>query len=165
MEYLRTQIDKEDNWDNFINMAMFSYNTSVHEGTKYSPYELVFGKLARLPSAYIPTEEKLEPTYHKYLTTLFNKLHDIQNEARQNLIKAKEISKHYYDKRLNTKEFKVGTNVFLLKEPRKGKFAAQYVGPYKIIEILPLNNVKILVKNRPHVVHIDKLKLTHIDLG
>jgi len=29
MEYLRTQVDKEENWDDYINMAMFSYNTSV----------------------------------------------------------------------------------------------------------------------------------------
>jgi len=29
---------------------LFSYNTSVHEGMKYTPYELVFGKIARLPS-------------------------------------------------------------------------------------------------------------------
>ncbi|KMQ88697.1 enzymatic polyprotein endonuclease reverse [Lasius niger] len=90
VEYLKTQIDKEENWNKFINLAMFSYNTSVHEGTKFSPYELVFGRLARLPSAYPPLEENLETTYHEYITTLFNKLHDTREEARQNLIRAKE---------------------------------------------------------------------------
>ena len=30
---------------------MFLYNTSVQEGIKCSPYELVFGKLAREPSS------------------------------------------------------------------------------------------------------------------
>jgi len=29
------------------------YNTSVHEGTKYTPYELIFGKIARLSSEII----------------------------------------------------------------------------------------------------------------
>ena len=28
---------------------MFSYNTSVHESTRISPYELVFGRPARMP--------------------------------------------------------------------------------------------------------------------
>ncbi|KAL6424939.1 hypothetical protein ACFW04_010072 [Cataglyphis niger] len=41
-EYLKTQVEKEKEWDNYINMAMFSYNTSVHEGTKFSPFELIF---------------------------------------------------------------------------------------------------------------------------
>lgn len=146
-------------------MAMFYYNTSVHEETKFSPYKLVFGKLARLPSSYSPVEDNLEPTYHEYVTNLFNKLRDTQEEARQNLIKSKEICKHYYDRRLNPRQFEVGIQVFLLKEPRKGKFSDQYIGPYRITEILPLNNVKIFVGTRPRVVHIDKLKLAHVDPG
>jgi len=31
MEYLRTQVDKEENWDQYVELATFSYNTSVHE--------------------------------------------------------------------------------------------------------------------------------------
>jgi transposase InsO family protein len=165
VEYLKTQIDKEDNWDEYIKLAMFSYNTSVHEGTKFSPYELIFGKLARLPSAYQPIEESLEPTYQEYINTLFNKLYDIREEARQNLIRAKERSKYYYDQRINPRQFKIGDYVFLLKEPKKGKFSAHYIGPYEITEILPSNNAKIMIDNKPRIVHIDKLKLAHIDPG
>ena len=37
------------------------FNTSVHEGTKCTSYELVFGKLAELSSSIPPPEhEKLE---------------------------------------------------------------------------------------------------------
>jgi len=77
-EYLKTQIDRETNWDEYVKLAMFSYNTSVHEGTKFSPYELVFGRLARLPFSYPVIEENLEYTYNNYVTDLFNKLHNIQ---------------------------------------------------------------------------------------
>lgn len=165
MEYLRTQVDKEDNWNEYIELAIFSYNTNVHEGTKYSPFELVFGRIARLPSAHTPIEENLEITYYDYLTNLFNKLYDIQTDARRNLIQSKERSKYYYDRMLNVKTFDVGTYVFLLKEPQKGKFAIQYTGPHQIIELLPNNNVKILIDNRPRIVHADKLKIAHIDPG
>jgi transposase InsO family protein len=163
MEYLRTQVEKEENWDNYIELAMFSYNTSVHEGTQYSPYELIFGKLARLPSAHMPIDVNLELTYQEYLEDLFDKIRDLQETARRNLIQAKQRSKTYYDKRINPKTFVVGANVFLLKEPFKGKFATQYSGPYRVVEELPNNNVKILINDRPRVVHTDKLKLSHIE--
>ena len=49
-EYLIQFIENNAEWDDWIELAMFSYDTSVHEGTKRTCYELVFGKSARLPS-------------------------------------------------------------------------------------------------------------------
>jgi len=144
---------------------MFSYNTSVHESTGYSPYELVFGKISRTPSAYPPLEEDTDITYRQYLTNLFNKIYDTQEDAKKHLVRSKERSKRYYDRKLNTLDFQPGDYVFLLKEPKKGKFSDQYTGPYKILNVLPLNNLRILFQNRPRVVHMDKVKLAHIDPG
>jgi len=135
-EYLKTKVDKEANCAEYINLAMFSYNTSVPEGTRYSPYELVFGRIARLPSAHPIIEENIKPTYHDYIINLFNKINDLQKQAKQNLTLAKERSKRYYDRNLNLQQFEKGKYVFLLKEPRKGKLADQYTGPHEIIELL-----------------------------
>ena len=38
-----------DDWDNRVSMAVYAYNTSTHESTGYSPYEMVFGCDARTP--------------------------------------------------------------------------------------------------------------------
>ncbi|KAL6418729.1 hypothetical protein ACFW04_011838 [Cataglyphis niger] len=59
-EYLKTQVEKEKKWDNYINMAMFSYNTSVHEGTKFSPFELIFGRIVLRPSEFRLREKGLQ---------------------------------------------------------------------------------------------------------
>ena len=144
---------------------MFSYNTSIHESTKFSPFELIFGRIARLPSSNTIMEENIDPTYTEYLTDLFNRLRDTQEEARQNLIQSKNRSKRYYDKRIHVQEFKQGDHVFLLKEPAKGKFSDQYIGPFEVLETLPNNNIKILFKNSSRVVHADKLKIAHIEPG
>ena len=49
---------------------MFSYNASVHEKTKCMPYELVFEKLARLPSGHLLAEHESMVTYNMYMTKL-----------------------------------------------------------------------------------------------
>ena len=137
---------------------MFSYKTSVHEGTKCTPYELVFGKLARLPSDDPSSElEKME-TYDMYMTKLVTKLHEMRGITRQNLIAAKEKSKGYYDRKINPQNFKVGDSVFSLEGGELRKFENQYSGPYEVLEILGKGNIKIAVENKPEIVNINKLR-------
>ena len=94
---------------------MLSYDTSIHEGTKCTPYELVFGKLARDPSSEpLSQQEKLQ-TYDDYLVNFVTQLHEMRTKARENLITAKERSKMYHDRKINPLEVKIGDNIFLLK--------------------------------------------------
>lgn len=37
-------------WSTWVLYWSFSYNTTVHTSTKFTPYELVFGKLCKLPT-------------------------------------------------------------------------------------------------------------------
>ena len=61
VEYLKQFVSKNSEWDDWIELATFSYNTSIHEVTRCTLYELVFGKLARQPSSEpLPEHEKLE---------------------------------------------------------------------------------------------------------
>lgn len=161
-EYLK-QFARKDNWDEYLRLATFSCNTSVHEGTKYTPYELVFGKIAEIPSDEPVRTANIGETYSQYLTTLFDKLRDTQKIARENLRSAKIRSKRYYDRKMRPREFNAGDKVYLLREPSKSKLDGQYTGPYKIIEILQNNNIKLeLTRGHYRVVHADKLKLAHL---
>ena len=161
-EYLKQFVDKNAEWDDWLELATFSYNTSIYEGTKCTPYELVFGKLARQPSSEpLLPHEKLE-TYDDYLINLITKLHDIQSFARKNLINAKIKSKTYYDQKINPQDFKIGDNVYLLNGPKPKKFGDQYSGPYEVLEILGKGNIKILIQNKPKIVNINRLRLSYI---
>jgi len=58
-EYLKQYANEQKQRDRWISLAMFNYNTSVHEATKHIPYELVFGKIARIPlNELLPPEDK-----------------------------------------------------------------------------------------------------------
>lgn len=157
-EYLKQVVKDKRDWDLYLKLACFSYNTSVHEGTQFTPHELVFGKLARVPTSELSPEELCNESYAEYLTNLYNKIRDVQEAANKNLSAAKIKSKTYYDKRTNPHNFKIGDNVYLLKEPTH-KLGDQYVGPYSIIEVLRNHNVKLRINARTtRVVHTDKLK-------
>lgn len=89
---------------------------------------------------------------------LFEKIHEIQEAARTNLIKAKQRSKIYYDKRMNPVTFNINDNVFLINKKKKDKFDKEYLGPYKIIETLDNENVKIRIGKTTRVVHVNLRK-------
>ena len=81
-EYLKQFMINDVEWDDWIELAIFSYNTTVHEGTKCTAYELVFEKLAHLLSVNpLPEHEKME-TYDMYMTKLIRKLHEMRGIAR-----------------------------------------------------------------------------------
>lgn len=160
VEYLKHYCKAKD-WDEWVKFAMFSYNTSVHESTGYTPYELIFGKKARIPSEF--AEEEIPATYNDYFDDLFSRISGTQANAAANLERAKNISKTYYDRRQNPRNFHLNDMVLLLKEPRVSKFDPQWEGPYKIIETLSDHNVKIALKGqKTKIVHTNKLKLAHI---
>ncbi|KMQ86430.1 enzymatic polyprotein endonuclease reverse, partial [Lasius niger] len=148
-EYLKMFTSNNQEWDENLPAAMFSYNTSVHEGTSYTPYTLVFGRMPRMPSSFMIPDTQFEQPYQDYLTNLFDTLKNSQEMARGNLIRSKERSKNYYDRKINAKKFKTGDRVYLIKEPIKGKLGDQYSGPYRILEVMPKNNIKINYKGKP----------------
>ena len=131
---------------------MFSYNISTHEGTKFTPHELVYGRKARLPSSIPPTDNI--KTYPDYVDELIHKLHHIRQMARNNLEESKNRQKHYYDRKIQPQTYQEGDWVWLLN-PRREKLEPEYSGPYKITEVLENSNLKIVINPKQmRVVHI-----------
>ena len=40
---------KQDDWDTKLDELSFAYNTAVHAVTKFSPFEMMFGRIPKLP--------------------------------------------------------------------------------------------------------------------
>ncbi|CAD6223579.1 GSCOCG00013004001-RA-CDS, partial [Cotesia congregata] len=147
-EYLKQYISNKTEWDGWLELAMFSYNTCVHEGTRYSPFELVFGKIARVPSSEPLHDLDKLPTYNDYIIKLVERLTQIRQLARDNLVGAKIKSKELYDKKIKPLDISIGDNVFLQKGPKPHKFGDHYEGPHEVVEVLPDGNVRIKIGNR-----------------
>jgi hypothetical protein len=40
---------KHNDWDDYLDELSFAYNTSIHNATKFSPFEVTFGRIPRIP--------------------------------------------------------------------------------------------------------------------
>lgn len=139
---------------------MFSYNASIHEASKFTPFEIVLRKIVRTPSSF-PSHEKLE-TYGSYLRDLILQLTGIKNIATRNLISAKNRSKQIYDRKLNAFTGKVGDKVYVKRETKPNKLDSKSHGPYTIVEILDKHTAILETTDRKRFQkHADKPKVAY----
>lgn len=77
--------------------------------------------------------------------------------ARENIIKCKESSKHYYDRSTKQHIFKIGDFVYVRNNAGKPgvskKLSPNYKGPYKIIKVNKNQTIKVLLNNNKSAVY------------
>jgi len=155
--YLRSFVDKDNNWDTLISYAMFCYNTTVHTSTKYTPYELVFGKKPIIPSAFLQAPEPLY-NYDDYALDLKRVMQETHRTARDNLIEKKNTNKKYYDQSTNPLELHVGDKVLLKEQNKKNTLCSNWTGPYEITMIHDNENITIKKGRRDYRIHVNNTK-------
>lgn len=157
--YLRIQTAKTQNsWSSWINFWCFSYNNTVHTETKYTPYELVFGKSAKLPSNVL---ESNEPIYNfdNYPIELKYRLQQAWDDAKNNLMTSKSKRKSKHDVNSSNIKYKLGDKV-LLRNNAGHKMDAIYNGPYNVVED-KCPNIIIKIDDKLVEVHKNRVKLYH----
>lgn len=145
-EYIRHFInDQHDDWDSWLHFYAFSYNTTPHSDHSFTPFELIFGKQANLPTQF-STSTTIDPVYNhdSYLAELKFKLQTACLKANQILENSKlnRILKHQENS--NPIKVSIGTKVWLRKENRR-KLDPVYAGPFEIIQE---DHPNVLIKNR-----------------
>jgi hypothetical protein len=139
---------------------MFTYNTTPHTATGYTPFELIYGYQASLPTA-LTKPPKTTYSYDDYAQELRERLRATQQIAKDRVHEEKTKAKIYYDKNTKETKFKVGEKVLMLDETlrrgRSKKLDALWTGPYIIIEKNSDVNYTIK-KGRTIKIHANKLK-------
>lgn len=154
--YLRIQTDNNpEHWSKWLPFWCFAYNTSVHTETKFTPFELVFGKKCNLPSNLT---SQIEPLYNheNYPMELRYRLQISQRDARENLIKSKIVRKEKYDKYIKPTVYKPNDDI-LIRNENRNKFTSIFSGPYKVVRDLS-PNVEIIKNGKIDVVHKNRTK-------
>ena len=170
-ERLTPYIQKNTNWEDFIPSIVFAMNNSVNEGTKYSPFEIIYGQRPSFPLSSHMTKSDLceiPKDYHSYMNKFVEKLDIIRNQVHDNAME----SQIKMIERANTDTHNLllteGDYVYLAKDPTGAgqKFKFKHAGPYVIDKVNsphlyvlmdPITNKKI-----PKPVHINRLKPAYV---
>ena len=161
--------DKEKEWDEYIDAVLLAYRTMKHEATGFTPFQLLYGRQAKLPvdlkiTIYQKTPINYDEALIKRTCEIINKMNNEQIKARENIEKGQEQQKSRH-KGKSTK-LKIGDKVLVHRTNLQTNFSTKleekWIGPYYIHDVLPRNVYRLrnldgkLVKN---VIHGNRLKL------
>ena len=156
-EYLKFYSKESTDWDSLLPLTQYAYNTTVLEGTSYTPHEIVFGSSARTPSSFPPREHLL--MYNEYMADAAQSLAQLRTLAAMNLTQSKYKSKFYYNQRQNVRHLHEGEIVYVLKKPKHGKTDQGYVGPCEILDVnYGTHSVEIKRGEHTRIVLMDMIK-------
>ena len=89
----------------YVDQAVFAYNTSRHEATGFSPYELIFGRVAHMPIEIdlgVPLRDSQKSVRLRAIRSVRQSIRNSQSIAQQVHFKAKARQWQIYDQRKGT---------------------------------------------------------------
>lgn len=124
--------------ENLIVFALIGYNNSIHNVTKFTPFELTFGHT----SARNPNEIFTPETFYlKYAENYKNKIDHVYRQVKDILVKSKEniTEKNTFDNQNN--EFRLEQTVYKRNPKGRNKKFNKFLGPYIVTKILGRNRL------------------------
>jgi hypothetical protein len=159
--YYRKYLETNPLWESLLPAIQFSYNSSAHIGTGYTPFFKAFMRRPKVPSSlqleHISYSELNTPQSMALYARVNNQLQQLQEIAftRQ---------KSAFDKRAKDRTFLLGDKVFIRRAhsgPLFQKFQNPWDGPFLIVEVKRHNNYSLWKEgSRKRVnVHANNIKL------
>jgi len=137
-EYLRHYVNpSHDDWDEWLPLAEFAYNNSVHEAVGDTPFFLNYGLHPRIPNA-VRTQATAEPAAEDFAT----RMQSIIAKAKEKLEATRQRAARIANPARRSALFKVGDQVLLssrniaMKTPGSNKLLPKYLGPFPVLEVL-----------------------------
>ena len=133
-------VSNRKEWDDALPTVNMALRNSISQTTKFAPFEVVFGKTARLPLdwQFYSRNSKLQfQSENEYIIQLQRHLRETEEMVRKNVSSSIKKQADYYNKRNLCKVLEVGDQVLLRETRTKKNFKkCDYHGPYEIVKKL-----------------------------
>ena len=133
---MRSRInEKQDNWDELLPLATLSLNTAVQSTTGRTPFELVYGRTARLPhESAFPWPEDPRLSFKDSA----ERVEKWREDVRVTVQRLQASSKERYDqKRVDGPDYSPGQLVLVRRNVRKlgktHKLLPKFIGPFQVV--------------------------------
>ncbi|CAF4520551.1 unnamed protein product [Rotaria magnacalcarata] len=155
----KLQCSQHNNWDEFLQPVVFAYNTGIHKSIKFSPYELLYGRAARLPIHPQPTHFIFNKP-NDYFEQLRKTLRIFHQASKDNLRLQQQHSKIYYDRNRLNPQLSLGDRVLTRIHNSRGKLDPRFSSiPKVVVEIHhPVYVVEDEYTHEKSQVHISDLR-------
>ncbi|CAF2145050.1 unnamed protein product, partial [Rotaria magnacalcarata] len=123
----------KSNWDDKLLPTTFNYNSTRHDSTGYTPFELMF---ARHPRFVADLNSSLTTTHNisHYHHTMEQFIEHVKIAARENTLRNQHLAKQRFDQNRANPQYSVGRTVLIRnRNSTMNKFSPKFVGPYTII--------------------------------
>ena len=155
----------QKDWDTWLPYIRMAYNSAIHESTKFSPAELLFGTNLRTPMGVLYSAEEgvSHGPYTEYADNLQSRLERIHRAAREHLKMASVGQKRAYDRTAVDRSYERGELVLVFyPTPKKGlsrKLHRPWRGPAVVIKKVNdvLYRVKTAPRSTPQMIHFNRL--------
>ena len=132
--------EHKKDWDEVLPIVNMALRNSIANATGYAPYEVIFGKRARLPMDWQFPGMQQKGIFQAesdidYIIELKRRLKNIEENVKKRLQMSILKQADYYNKNKLTQNLKIG-DLVLVRRTRSGKGLQKYnyCGPYEIIK-------------------------------
>lgn len=151
--------DDQSNWDEKLIMLAFAYNSSKHATTKCSPFEIIYGRLPKMPLDLICPRIELELYFPPEAYAL--KLREDLKKACEQIIQRRDLvmdkAKVRCDRQVRAAQFKIGDLVWKLdlttEVGKNKKLSRKWLGPFEVVDVFTQGSnvvIKGLKKGSQH---------------
>ena len=161
-------------WDAHLPYLLFAYRVSAQASTRESPFFLVYGRDARLPTETVLSYQRnpYMVDVNDYKTELLSSLSVAWKLAADNIRVAQSRQKKYYDRSTEDVKLTVGDRVMVYMpselQGEEHKLKRPFHGPYRVLSITETNAEVRLVDSPtddPIFVNLNRVRLCHPEQG
>eukprot|EP00731_Ephydatia_muelleri_P010889 Em0005g1475a len=152
LQLLRTYVERQEDWEQNLPLALYAYRTATHTSTGVSPFMLMYGRHHQ--SNMLTPPRGYEAT--SYQAVLQAKMAELQDLVEAHIAESASRQKVDYDRHSAERQFKSGDLVWL-SVPTAGKLDPRWEGNWTVRSTKSSVTVEITDGERTKVVHTNRL--------